>query len=144
MTSSNDTPIPKNKFTPSDWLTLASNSKDYLKMMNLAFEHSIFSQVLHNGHIAVELIIKAAISREYKGHPKLHEITKLTAITINDSAILIAINSNPETKIHFNKIYTAWTMHYRYEVLSIDKTDAKNYLNSFSEAYKWIQIKYNI
>ena len=111
-------------------------------MMDLAFQNNLYNQVLHNGHIGVELIMKSAISRQKGKHPDGHEIRKLTREEISGSVILLEINRDIATLKQFNKIYTAWKMQYRYESISISRNEAYTYLNAFKGAYKWTKDKY--
>jgi HEPN domain-containing protein len=126
----------------SDWLILRRNSEEYLKMMYLAYNNGIHTQVLHNGHIAIELLLKAAISRQYGRHPHGHEIRLLTDQIIGGKTILSEVNSDFTRLGNFTKIYTAWKMQYRYEVKSVAPETSARYLNAFQEAYRWIKIKY--
>lgn len=126
----------------SEWQTLLRNSDDYLKIMDLAYQNKIYSQVLHNGHIAVELVMKSAISRQYGRHPHGHEIRKLTNVEVNGSRLLIEINKDLVDQRHFSMIYTAWKMHYRYIKKNVQPAEAIQYLNAFKEAYKWTRVKY--
>lgn len=115
---------------------------DYLEMMDLSYQNNIYGQVLHNGHIALELVIKSAISRQRGMHPYGHEIRKLAKIEVNGTQLLIEINKDPTVQKHFNAVYTAWKMHYRYEKKNVPPTEAIRYLNAFKEAYKWTRTKY--
>lgn len=128
----------------SDWTVLSKNSVDYIYMMELAYNSGIYSQVLHNGHIALELILKSAISKEYQKHLYGHEIRKLVAIEVGSVPILHYINRDSQVQIHFNKIYTAWTMQYRYIVKPVSKNEAQVYLTAFKEAYIWTKAKYSL
>lgn len=131
------------RWHPGDWKTLLLNSDEYLKMMALAFENNLYNQVLHNGHIAVELVIKSAISKQYKEHPHGHEIQKLIQVELNGAKLFFEINRDPVTQKHFNIVFTAWKMHYyRYIKKSVSLTEANRYLNSFKEAYEWTKKNY--
>ena len=67
----------------SDWTVLSKNSDDYIDMMELTYFNRIKSQVLHNCHIALELILKSAISKEYQKHLYGHEIRKLVVFPLS-------------------------------------------------------------
>jgi len=136
--------LSKQIFFASDWNVLRLNSNDYLMMMELAYENKIYTQVLHNGHIAIELILKSAISKEKKEHPEGHELLKLVMTKINGTPVFSELNNDPRIQVYFNQLYTAWSMHYRYESRVVSPAETLDYLMSFREAYKWIRIKYEL
>ncbi len=139
----------KFKTTPRKWIgnkpeILQNNSTEYVQMMTLAYDNRIYNQVLHNGHISLELIIKAAFCK-YKGkQPYGHDIFRLVGYTINSEPIFKSIHNDPNTNIRnsFSIIYAAWDMQYRYREHRVQELEAKQYLNAFEEAYKWIKTKY--
>ncbi len=134
----------RQRWQKSDWKALSANSIEYFKMMELAFKYEIYSQVLHNGHIAVELILKSAISKEYNSHLWGHEILNLVSVPIKNIPILNELNRDAQTQIQFNKLYSAWSMQYRYRVRPVNKNEAQIYLNAFEGAYKWTKNKYSL
>ncbi len=86
--------------------------------------------------------MKSAISRQYGRHPHGHEIRELTRVKVNGNHLLIDINGDQAAQKHFNAIYAAWKMHYRYVQKTVPQTEAIKYLNAFKEAYVWIKNKY--
>ncbi len=134
----------KSHWQKSDWSVLSSNADEYIVMMDLAYQNRIYSQVLHNGHIAVELILKSAMSKQYKQHLFGHEILSLVAVEIYGAPILNEINKDIATQTSFNQIYSAWSMQYRYRVKKVTGAEAGVYLNAFKEAFKWTKTKYSL
>ena|ERR1700692_3130195 len=76
------------------------------------------------------------------------------SVDLNGKRLLIEINGDPIAQKHFNAIYTAWKMQYRYlQILTdtyrymkknVPQAEAVRYLNAFKEAYRcrWTKNKY--
>lgn len=128
----------------SDWEVLRDNSIEYMQMMDLAFQNNVYTQVLHNGHIGIELILKAVISKQYGKHKTGHDIKKLVKIVVGGSKIRHQVNTDPRMIVSFQKIFSAWLMQYRYLPKSVSQSEAQNYLIAFKEAYKWVKRNYSI
>lgn len=64
--------------------------------MELAYDNHLYNQVLHNGHLSIELVLKSAISRSFGRHPYEHQISKLSNIMINGNLLLKEINKDTD------------------------------------------------
>lgn len=122
---------------------LFQNAHEYELMMDLAFGNAVYNQVLHNGHIAVELLLKALHSKiTGRVHPKGHDISKLILERpLELNAVFEEIESG-DLKISVQLISSAWRMQYRYIKRATDETDAEDYLNAYRDTIKWIKKKY--
>lgn len=123
---------------------LVANALEYERMMGLAYINGIYSQVLHNGHITIELLIKATYAKNNGGiHPYGHEIIKIAEMPLGPQIIpLTEIIKSDGLKEIFELIASAWSMQYRYEGRSTSQDDALMYLNAYKDAIKWIKSKY--
>ncbi len=126
----------------SNWQILSRNADDYRSMMKLAFHNHLDVQVLHNGHIAIELLLKAAISKSHRKHPMGHEIATLMEVPVAGQAIHDALVVGSQVYFSFSALYTAWSMQYRYTNHSISRAEALNYLNAFEDAIIWTKNTY--
>lgn len=113
-------------------------------MMTLAHNNGVYSQVLHNGHITVELLIKAIYAKNNKGiHPHGHNLVSLVEMPLAPQLTPFygSIKSDG-LKTSFELISSAWSMQYRYEGRLTTQDDATMYLNAYKEVIKWIKNKY--
>lgn len=135
-------PSPR-KWQCSDYSALISIAPEYQTMMSLAYDHAVYAQVLHNGHILIELYIKGALSKDRKKHPWGHSLIHLVGYKVVGVSILESINeASNDIQDAFTIIYSAWEMQYRYKVKRVSQVEAKQYLNAFNEASKWIKKTY--
>lgn len=138
----NQNQISKPRFDSNDHAVLFKNSSEYELMMGLSFEHKIYSQVLHNGHIAVELLLKAIFSKTNSGtHPWGHDIGKIIEQPLPVEPLFNEIKA-AGLKKDFELISSAWDMQYRYLGRETSPEDAQLYLAAYKEAIKWTKSRY--
>lgn len=128
----------------SDHPILIANANEYETMMTLAFSNGVYSQVLHNGHIAVELLIKAVYAKNNMGtHPHGHNLISLVERPLAPQIAPFYDDIKADRlKTTFELISSAWRMQYRYEGRPTTQEDAAMYLNAYKEVIKWIKKKY--
>lgn len=135
-TKSTQFPLPK---------VLIANSKEYKRMMELAYRHGLNTQVIHNGHIALELVIKSVLLLKIKEYPRIHEIDYLLDVAMVTASIQEEINMSQNEKIKraFLVSCSAWDMHDRYNNRhNLSRFSAgRNYI-CFKECLEWIHQKY--
>ena len=137
MAEYESTPIP----------TLTNNASEYDVVMDLIRKNnSPLRQILHNGHIATELLIKSLLMK-YKGHyKKTHDLQVLCQYIIDSTSV-------PEKRIFnllqenglrdaYRGIRNAWTMNDRYIDGAVNKTEIETKYNNFKEVIKWIQTQF--
>lgn len=130
------------KAARSDPAILISNAAEYETMMGLAYGHEVYPQVLHNGHIAVELSLKALYARESGGtHPFGHDLGKIVERPLKTGPLFEEIKS-AGLKQTFELISSAWHMQYRYHGRPTDQVDARNHLGAYKEALTWIRTRF--
>lgn len=113
-------------------------------MMEAAYSRKVYQHVLQNGHFAIELALKAALSRRYAKHPHGHQLKRLLGMKINGEKIFTLIKQDPRVYECFRMVASAWTMKDRYSTKSIRPEDAKLYLSAFRVAYEWIVKTYGL
>ena len=137
MAEYESTPIP----------TLTNNASEYEQVMELIrANESPLRQILHNGHIATELLIKALLMK-YKGHyEKTHDLQVLCQYVIDSASV-------PKKRIYhllqenglrdaYRGIRNAWTMNDRYNDGVVNKIEIETKYNNFKEIAKWIQTQF--
>lgn len=127
----------------SDPQILSRNADEYLKMMELADANTVYNQVPHNGHILVELKLKAAFAKHKNGkHPWGHEIFKLLQYEINGIVVADKIMGDPQAIIDFTQVSTAWDMQWRYKRNAVSRIESSQLLGYFKGAANWIKREY--
>lgn len=131
-------------FSTSDHKILYENSLEYETMMELAFTNNIHTQVLHNGHIAIELLLKAMYAKNNSGtHIRGHDILKILEQPLaTNLEPLFEDVKNDNLKETFEMLNSAWSMQYRYERRTTTKTEAEKHLIAYRKVIIWITKKY--
>ncbi|MBV2168840.1 MAG: HEPN domain-containing protein [Bdellovibrio sp.] len=128
----------------SDASRLKENSDELLILMRVAYSRRIFYQVLHMGHMATELAMKAVYAKNNnKEHPWGHDLPEIAVYNYNLQQSLIAdIKADSGIHAHYNLIGTAWNMQDRYQRKVIKREDAASLKVAYREITKWIFLKY--
>lgn len=129
----------------TDMQILLENSQEYFYVMDLIYKNdqNPHRQILHNGHIAVELSLKSFIRKNGSSYPKTHDIETLCQWTLTakeghsfslyDKLVQVGLLKQ------YRGIRYAWSMNDRYSRGRINKTEAIRLYNSFKEVITWIQ-----
>lgn len=132
-------------FEVTDIKILKDNAAEYFEVMGLVKNNNYkpARQVLHNGHIAVELLLKAMLMKYIGKYPKTHEIKVLCQWDIpdgvggNTNLFFTIFQSNYREQ--YRGIRSAWSMDDRYNAGSLSYTEAEGKYKTFEEVIKWIQ-----
>lgn len=131
----------------NDAQILLRNSQEFSEVMHLIYnnDQNPHRQILHNGHIAVELLIKSFIRKNKVSYPKTHDIETLCQWALTDqnghSFCLYDRLASAGLLNHYRGIRYAWTMNDRYNSGRTNKQEAIRLYNSFKEVITWIQIQ---
>ena len=132
-------------YESTDIKILKKNAAEYSEVMDLIYQNNQQPgrQILHNGHIAVELLLKALLMKYNDKYPETHEIKVLCQIEIlinktESSRLYSLLNANGLGPA-YKGIRRAWNMNDRYSEGSIGQTEAIEYYKSFKEVLEWIK-----
>lgn len=124
---------------------LAENAQEYFYVMNLIYKNDSnpHRQILHNGHIAIELMLKSFIRKTGASYPKTHDIETLCQWTLTDenghSFSLYDQLVKAGLQAQYRGIRYAWSMSDRYSCGRTNKNEAIRLYNYFQEVLTWIQ-----
>lgn len=133
--------VSKPKRHKGDPTILRNNAVEYRTMMDLAFDHAVYPQVLHNGHITVELLLKALHAKETGTHPDGHALGFILEQPLKTEPLFDDIKAAGLKKT-FELLTSAWSMQYRYHGRPTEKADAETHLKAYKEAIVWIETRF--
>ena len=127
--------------------TLTNNATEYEQVMELIRKNEApLRQVLHNGHIATELLIKALLMKYLGQYEKTHNLQVLCQYEFesNTQSIKRIYNLLDENGLRnaYRGIRNAWTMNDRYNDGAVNKDEIETKYNNFKEVIKWIQTQF--
>lgn len=101
--------------------------------------HDRRAGTLQSGHVALELVMKAVISRQKGCHPDGHELNYIAGFDIDGWSIASMMLANRSVSEAFTDVESAWCMQMRYVRVPRSSDDVRSILTTYEAVFKWIQ-----
>jgi len=113
------------------------------RMASLAVEDGLEEQAIANFHLAIEILLKAVLSKEGLNYPKTHDLGTITDVSGLDGMKILrnAIYANSVVRPMWDIIRGVWGPSKRYE-LGSEAADYSDLFNAYEGVYEWIENKF--
>jgi hypothetical protein len=129
--------------TEPEYVVLKEKAREYRQMADLAVANDLDDQAVQNYNFALELLMKAVLSKEGLNYPKTHNLLEISN-TRNSGNVKIlrdAVNSGRTIKPMWDRIHSVWNPDQRY-VLGPEGADYSDLFTAYERVYGWINSRF--
>ncbi|MGK5088360.1 HEPN domain-containing protein [Bdellovibrionota bacterium FG-2] len=130
------------------WKLLAEKAAGRYEDAEILLEHDRLETALEQGHLCLELIMKAALEKsgrtDYpKGASTGHDLAALAKIRIaGRTTIMSAVRSDSRIRPLFSALMSAWRMQYRYSKVPLEQDSMVELVGFYRRVYQWIRANF--
>lgn len=127
----------------SEYRVLKRKAWENRRMASLALDDKLEDQAIANYHLAIEILMKAVLSKEGLNYPKTHDLAAITDVRgPGDMKILRdAIYADGVIRPMWDTIRGVWNPSKRYE-LGPEVADYSDLFDAYEGVYEWIENKF--
>jgi len=127
------------RWNKSNWIVLFERAVDFYGDTEVLEHNRRWAGALHSSHIALEILMKAAISKRGGKHPADHRLAVLSHTHVGGWSIASEIRLRPEMSASYSNIVSAWGMQDRYNKVRFTDDDIAWALISYKEVFRWVR-----
>lgn len=129
--------------TESEYRVLKRKAWEHRRMASLALEDKLEEQAIANFHLAIEILMKAVLSKEDLSFPRTHDLAAITDVRGPGDVKLLrdAINADSVIRPMWDTIRSVWSPSKRYEI-GPEQEDYSDIFDAYERVYEWIENKF--
>jgi HEPN domain-containing protein len=122
------------------WDRVYTRAKEKSQSGLILLKYELYRDCIECLHFSCELGIKAVVLKNGSQPKSTHNLRDLVTTSYKGKKELyLALISNERVKKAFQRIYSAWTVEMRYNVVNLDRNDVDDMARCYGVVFKWLE-----